>query len=276
MRLEWPKVKNIIILILAIVDAFLLFLVLGRQRAVDRYAQSAITGAVEVLAQNGVAVSPGALDNCDALPALTTSRDLSAESAVTQALLGPDTTRRDQSGGLYAYESPIGTALFRATGDFEAYLTQRPAASRTPAEHALALLADMGLTGELAGSPQGPDGEVVLYQTVNGAPVYSCQLVFRYEEGALASVSGTMLTGTLLPAAEDPKPLDLPSALMRLLSGVLERGGVCSVVTDLRPGYRLEQSFGTEMHLAPTWLAVTNTGNYYLDSITGTLTSAET
>lgn len=274
--MEWPRVKNIIILILAIVDAFLLFLVLGQQRAVDRYAQSAVTGAVAVLAQNGVTVSPGALEDSQALPPLSASRDLDAEAAAARALLGGNAVRQDQSGGLYAYESPVGTALFRAGGGFEADFIQRPSAARGIGEHARGVLEDMGLTGELVSAPEGRSGEVVLYQTLDGAPVYSCRLVFRYRDGQLEGVAGTLLSGTPASASESARPLDLPSALMRLLSGVLERGGVCSEVTGLRPGYRLGQAFGAEVRLTPAWLVSTNAGSYYMDGVTGELESAET
>lgn len=274
--MEWPKVKNIIILILVMVDASLLVLVLGQQRAVDQYARSAVTRAVDVLARNGVAVADGALDDCGAMPPLACTRDIEAEAVIAHALLGEKAARQDRSGGLYVYESGTGTALFRVNGDFEARFTGgRPAAARELGDHAGDLMAAMGLEGEIAAAPEGRSGDVVVYQRVNGAPVYSCRLVFRYEEGELVSVAGTLLSGKTAPAADGGAALELPSALMRLLEGVLERGGVCSEITDLRPGYRVGQSFGAEMLLTPTWLVSTNAGSYYLDGVTGALTNAE-
>lgn len=270
--MEWPKVKNIIILILLMVDGCLLVLVLGRQRAVNQYARSAVVGAVQVLEQNGITVAPAALEHSAALPALTASRELQAEQALAQVLLGPDAVRRDRSGGLYAYESAQGTALFRANGNFEAEFEDAPQVGRAPAEHAADLLEDMGLEGEVISAPEGADGETVMLQTLDGAPVYSCRLVFRYEGGRLLALSGTLISGPALPAAEGTS-LDLPNALLRFLGGILERGGVCSAVTALRPGYRLGQSFGSEQRLAPTWLVETNAGSYYMDGVTGELES---
>ena len=54
--MEWPKLKNIIILILLLVNGFLLVLVVGREFQVNRYERSALTQAGQVLAQNGITV----------------------------------------------------------------------------------------------------------------------------------------------------------------------------------------------------------------------------
>ena len=43
--MEWPKLKNIIILILLLVNGFLLVLVVGREFQVSRYERSAFTQA---------------------------------------------------------------------------------------------------------------------------------------------------------------------------------------------------------------------------------------
>lgn len=273
--MEWSKVKNIIILILLMLNAFLLVLVLGRRRAVDEYARSAVTRAVQVLEKNGVKVSEDALGDASALPELTVSRDLQAEQALARALLGEDVRRTDQSGGLYAYEGAGGSALFRASGEFQAELTPRPLEGRTPAGHAAALLKQLGLEGELISAPQaGESGEVVMLQKLNGVSVYSCRLVFRYDEQGLTTLSGVLLAGPARSAPDQADFLDLPNALIRFLDGILEQGSLCSAVTGLRPGYRLTQSFGAELRLAPTWLVNTDAGSYYLDGATGALEAA--
>lgn len=273
--MEWSKVKNIIILILLMLNAFLLVLVLGRQRAADQYARSAVTRAVQVLEQNGVKVSEDALGDASAPPELTVSRDLQAEQAIARALLGEDVRRADRSGGLYVYEGAGGSALFRASGEFEAELTPRSPEGRSPAAHAAALLKQLGLEGELVGAPQaGESGEVVMLQKLNGVPVYSCRLVFRYDGQGLTALRGTLLAGQARSAPEQTQLLDLPNTLIRFLDGVLEQGSLCSAVTGLRPGYRLTQSFGAELHLAPAWLVSTDAGSYYLDGATGALEAA--
>lgn len=274
--MEWPKVKNIIILILALLDAFLLVLVLGRQRAVRQYERSAVTGAVRVLEQNGIAIAEDAIWDASAPHEIASGRDLEAEKAFARSLLGEDAQPADQGGGLYAYSTDRGTALLRAGGDLSVQFTGSALSGQTPEAHAAALLRQAGLEGELLSAPgPGEDGEAVFCQTVDGTPVYSCRLVFRYREGRLEELSGTAVLCSTFSQSGGGDALDISNALIRFMAGVLERGDLCSSVTALRPGYQLTQSFGADLHLSPVWLVATDVGSYYLDGVTGELRPAE-
>ena len=61
----------------------------------------------------------------------------------------------------------------------------------------------------------------------------------------------------------------LPTALLRFMEGVLERGDVCSAVESMEPGYRLTQSFSSVVRLEPVWLVSTNAADYYMNAVTG-------
>ena len=76
--MEWPKLKNIIILILLLVNGFLLVLVVGRELQVARYERSALTQAGQILAQNGISVEEDLLYEAarSSLIPLTVQRDL--------------------------------------------------------------------------------------------------------------------------------------------------------------------------------------------------------
>ena len=56
--MEWSKIKNIVILLLALVNVFLLVLVVSQERRSVRYQEEARTEAVAVLAKNGVDFLP--------------------------------------------------------------------------------------------------------------------------------------------------------------------------------------------------------------------------
>lgn len=270
--MEWPKIKNIIIFILLLVNGFLLVLVLGQQRRVLQYERSAVTRAAQVLEQNGISVSDGILDKRAALPSLSAARDHQAEEAVARALLGDDVARTDQSGGLYVYSSSRGSVLFRVTGEFSAALSGFPLSGQTPAHHAAALLEQMGLAGEQLSCQEEAGGSAVTFlQLLDGVPLYSCRLTFQYSDQQLLSISGTLLTGETALAAEAADPLDLPTVLIRFLDGILDRGDVCSAINDLRLGYRSTQTFGSGVRLSPVWLVSTNIADYYLDGVTGQL-----
>ena len=207
---------------------------------------------------------------------LTVQRDLQAEMDIAQALLGGQAVRTDQGGGLYGYDSDRGSALFRSNGDFSFSLLDCPLDGQSPSNHAADILKQMGLNGEELGSQTaGEQTKVSFRQVLNDVPVYTCRLDFLYGNGRLLSISGTLMTGSVTPVSTPSSALDLPTALISFLRGVLERGDVCSSIDGLRLGYRSSQAFGADIRLTPTWLITTNISGYYLDAATGTLTPAE-
>ncbi len=275
--MEWPKLKNIIILILLLVNGFLLVLVVGREFQVGRYERSALTQAGQVLAQNGITVEEDLLYEAarGSLVPLTVQRDLQAEMELAQALLGSQAVRTDQGSGLYGYDSDQGSALFRSNGDISITLTDCPLDGQAPADHAADLLGQMGLDGEALGIQTDGDQTIVTFcQLLNDVPVYTCRLSFTYDGDDLLSISGTAMTGSVTPVS-GASSLDLPTALISFLRGVLDRGDVCSAIHDLQLGYRSSQAFGSDIQLAPTWSITTNISSYYLDAATGELTLAE-
>ena len=65
--MAWSKVKNIMILLLLLVNAFLLVLVGMRQGESRRYQDAALTQAIGVLEQNGIQVETQALGSAQGL-----------------------------------------------------------------------------------------------------------------------------------------------------------------------------------------------------------------
>ena len=118
--MEWSKLKNIIILMLSCVNAFLLVLVIQRQWESRQYAQSAREDAIAVLWETSrihldEALLPEEMD----LPTLTVSRDQTLEQTQAAALLGEPLSLSED--GL-RYEGPKGTAQFYVNGEFSADL----------------------------------------------------------------------------------------------------------------------------------------------------------
>jgi hypothetical protein len=269
--LELPKVKNIIIFILLLVNGFLLLLVGGQQYRVKLYQRSALTQAAQVLEQNGIQVSQDALEQADTLPAaLSVSRDVDSEADFAHALLGDDAVCTSQSG-VYTYTSSAGTAIFRSGGGFRADLADGPDSHGDNASHAAQFLRELGLTCEVLSADSG--GAVSVRQLLDGVPLYSCQLTLEYDENRLTSIQGTVMTASPT-AADSDDALDLPTALIRFMAAVRDSGDVCSSVTALRPGYRSAQTFGSVVQLTPVWQVSTNVSDYYLDGATGELTRA--
>ena len=65
--------------------------------------------------------------------------------------------------------------------------------------------------------------------------------------------------------------LSTPTILMRFLASVSEGGSVCSRIEAMTPGY-LTAGSGRLVQLTPVWRILTDTGAYYVDAVSGTVT----
>lgn len=275
--MEWSKLKNIIILILLAANLFLLAMAGIQQRDSVQYQEQAVQDVLTVLERNGIAVAPEVIPEQMSLSSMTVQRDRELETALAHALLG-DCTVLDLGGGRYSYESFVGSAEFRSNGNFNiTFPTGLELADDAQEEtaHALSFTAGIGLSGTVAEQIRSDDGgvNVVLYQTWQGIPVYSCRITLEYRERALWSVSGQRLMGEPQSTGMQEELISIPTVLMRGLNGINDLGDICSEITRLTPGYQMSNpTEGTRME--PVWYIVTDTGAYLINAITGVLERA--
>ena len=271
--MEWRKLKDIIILILLLVNGFLLVLVGSRWGESQQYERSALDGVVQVLENNGVRVDRDAAAPADALVPLTIERDLDREAKLARALLGDETEADNRGGGLYLYRSGLGEVSIRPGGELSAQLTHDNWwHSEKPEALAASLLKDMGLDFQSAGTDgQGGWTFVRFRQLWDGVPLFSCEVEFAFEDGFLRTIQGTLLA-VGQPGTEDGQVLDLPTALLRFLDGVTATGDVCTAVRAMVPGSRASSTpLSGGVRLTAAWLVSTDTADYYLDGATGAL-----
>ena len=272
--MEWRRLKNVIILILLLLNGFLLVLAWGRWREAAQYDRAALENTVEVLAGRGIEVDPGGLSSAGDLPPLNLERDPEAEQKLVRALLDEAVEADNRGGGLYLYQGALGEVSVRAGGELFAALADSPVwDAGSPENHAAALLNKMGMAGKLLdGSVQGGRTVVRFRQLWNQVPVFSCEVEFVYENGRLRTIQGTLLTAGQV-SEEAGGILSLPTALMRFLDGVTATGDVCSAIQSMETGYRVaSQSLSGGVRLTAVWLVSSNTADYYLDGATGALT----
>ncbi len=275
--MEWPKLKNIIILILLAANLFLLAMAGVQERDAAQHQEQAVQDALAVLERNGIKIAPEAVPHQMELSPVVMQRDRQQEDALAQTLLG-DCAVSDLGGGRYSYESVIGSAEFRSNGNFSITLSAVIPIDPLIADetqHALTLTEQIGLRGTLAEQITETDGKttVVLYQMWQNIPVYSCRITLQYQDGALCSVSGQRLLGEPQPASGQEELLSVPTVLIRSLNGIHNLGDICSEITQLTPGYQMANpAEGTRME--PVWYIVTDTGAYQLNAITGVLVRA--
>lgn len=272
--MEWPRLKNIIIIILLIVNGFLLVLVGARLEESARYERRALEQTVQVLEQGGILVDAAAVTSADGLAPMAVNRDLDREARLAQALLDEPVQGENRGGGLYLYQGALGAVSLRAGGELSAEF-ERDEHWRTahPESHAAALLKQLGIDAVQTGfAEQGDETAVRFRQSWNGTAVFSCEVELVYRDGYLTALRGSLLTaGT--GTAETGTPLTLPTALMRFSEELSATGDVCSAVRSMEAGYwAFAQSLSGGARLAPVWLVSTDTADYCLDCVTGALT----
>lgn len=275
--MEWHRVKNIILAILVIVNGMLLMLVWNQRTETLRYEQSALDGAVQILAGNGIELSPQAVEGRKSRQPGSAERDMEAEAQLAAILLGETVQGENRGGGLYTYTTRSGVLSFRPGGVLTAELADVPMwETEDPESHAASLMGSLNIDCHYVRSSLSSGSGTILYvQLLEDAPVFSCQVVLTYEKGRLRSISGTLLAMTE-PETEHGTLLSLPTVLMRFLDDVLASGDVCSTILEVEPGYLVTQSFSNTIQLRPTWYISTNTADYYVDGITGELTRVAT
>ena len=272
--MEWYRLKNIIILILLLLNGFLLVLVAVRLNEAAQYDRAALEQTVAVLAARGIEVDPDGLSKPGELPPLSVERDLDAERRLARALLDEAVEADNRGGGLYLYRGTLGEVSVRAGGELSAALADSPAwDAADPESHAAALLNKMGVSARLlGGSARGSRTAVRFRQLWNGVPVFSCEVELVYENGRLRSLQGTLLTA-VQGTEEAGGILSLPTALLRFFDEVTATGDVCSAIRSMEAGYRIvSQPLSGGVRLTAVWLVSSNTADYYLDGATGALT----
>lgn len=272
--MEWHRLKNIIILILLLLNGFLLLLVGIRWREAAEYDRKALEQTVEVLAGRGIEVDPGGLSDPGELPPLSLERDLGAEQKLVRALLNEAVEADNRGGGLYLYQGALGEVSVRAGGDLSAAMADSPVwDASSPEDQAAALLKKMGVTARPLTTETREGRTAVRFQQLwNKVPVFSCEVEFVYEDGRLRTIQGTLLTAGQ-GVEEAGEVLSMPTALLRFLDGVTATGDVCSTIRSMEAGYRIaSQPLSGGVRLTAVWLVSSNTADYYLDGATGALT----
>jgi len=262
------RLKNIIILILVLVNGFLLF-TLAQRRAAERDAfRRTAEQLVALFEGDGMTLEPDAISRDTPPDGVTLSRDTALEEQAAVFLLGESLISSDQGGGIYHYAGAAGEVLFRSSGGFEASGT-------LAAEGVEDFCRDFCRTFSYDAPDIRPDSEgngVFTAAAVYGKlPVFNCTVTFTIENGVLTSVSGTLLPKTGTAAAEE-QPLSAAGALLAFQRMRRESAVVASTVTDTRLCYELQNS-GAAMTLAPVWRIVTDTEDYYVNCYTTAVTA---
>lgn len=266
--MEWPKLKNIILIILALTNLCLLGSVAGRELEDDRLQRQALNNAVQFLMDRGVMVTERQIpDEVSLLPQLV-ERDLEREEALAVQLLGPVQVEAP-GGGVYRYFNENGSLQFHSDGVFSGnfQLGAIPVGENRE-EDCLAILKKLDFEGTLL---EAEGGSLTFQQIWDDQPLFSQQVTLNLRDGSLISMTaGRRLAGQpVVDAAR--RPITAATALIDFLNGIDALGDVCSRVDAIVQGYVSSTSLAGPMALTPVWRVFTDTGAYQLDMVTGVL-----
>ena len=199
--MEWSKLKNIILIMLAAVNLCLLFFVVQREWRDSASQRQNRQQAVDFLADRGIQIHEGLLPDDQMVPRpQTVERDQEEESRLAAQLLGEDVVVQARGAGVYRYQNGAGALQFHSDGSFSAELS--PASFPLGADRersCLDLLAQIGFEGEAAAREENT---LTVRQSWEGLPLFNHQvtlvwgcllytsLLFKIEDRALTSGPG--------------------------------------------------------------------------------------
>lgn len=263
--MESYRLKNIAIVILLLLNAFLLLL-LGYQHYQARAAAAETAEQLRTLfADNQLTLSPEADLQQAPLRPLDLVRHADKEEAMAAFLLGGSVTATSQGGGIYSYQNGSGSVQFRSGGSFEGGRPDQPIAD--PAGFVRDFCDAFGYQELKLDLSADQTGSASAVQYVAGVLIDGCAVTMTFDRGLLTSVTGSHIS-LEDAAAMAGEQLTAVTALVRFLDYRSAEGIVCSRVEDLRCVYVL-QSAASTLRLLPAWQVVTDTYTYFVDCATG-------
>ena len=267
------KLKNLILLILTLVNLFLLVLVIPKQLAVRRQEKQEMESLLTFFAQEGISLDAPIPETMTIHASeLSCSREM--QEKLLSSLLGPDCETL-HSGYQTVFTSPDGFAVLDAEGLFTAEFT--PGLFSGPEDSMRELLARMGL-GHLTVTQMQSDGMTVCTAPLelDGLPVFSQPLSFVFEKGELLRAVGQLPVGQSAPVRTGKNACaEAQSALIAFLGSRDETGWVGSRIISVRQGYMARSAAAALLvTLEPVWEIRTDTGTFLVNGLTMNVTAA--
>lgn len=260
--------KNIIIIILVLVNGFLLASLLMRQTSAVQSRQQTEAQLTELFAADGMTLEKQAFSKKTPPSVFALNRNLQLERNVAAFFLGSSLIQEDQGGGTYTYTSDSGVARFRSNGSFEVAGTLSTGDAETFCRDFCKRFSYGSLQFDL---DETGTGSATALCICNDLPVFNCMVTFTINRGELRTVSGTLLSQEGTSVTSEAEPLSAAAALTTFQNVRREIGAVVSSVTELTLCYELQSS--SALTLAPSWCIATDTKNYYVNCITGAVTA---
>lgn len=272
--MRWAKIKNIIILLLVIVNVALLAMVGQRRWRNEQYQRETRERIIDIMEKNGISFSPAELPGELKLQGRRVTLEAPGETEV-RTLVG-EPAGRSVAGARTTWEGATGSVITSASGEIEArFVPGAYPAEADMAAQGLELLSSLGFQArQLRREEDGGSTTLHYVQLWNGFPVPQWTAELTWGSGGLEHLALRRIAGAEEPMAGE-KTIDAATALARFLEALNREGYVCSQITDMYAGYT---AVGTgTVTLRPAWFVETDTSpwRFAVDGVTGTVTPAE-
>ena len=271
------RIKNLILLILALAVCFLLLAVVPGKLSAQREESALHRGLTELLASYGVSIDPALLTPGETLYAIELGE--ADASAAAEALLG-EAAEADSSSTRYEilYSADSGSVSFSRSGALHAELSAA-VGGRSYEQDMQRRLRGMGYTvWQTQPVVRQADGVYALgvEQALLGMPVFGGTLTFTYQDGALRAADGVFYPefGSIARVSEEAC-ISCADALTQILASRDALGWVGSQITGMQQGYLHSETATSALRFTPVWRVETDTAVFYVNGITREVRQAE-
>lgn len=270
--MEVSKIKNFIIILLLIVNAFFLAILIKDNLEERRVHASTIKSTVQVYKQTGITLPESIINGANSASwgVVELQRDTAAEKKRVESLIG-DASASNLGGNILMYNGLNGQAVFRGTGEFEILFEGSAVPVESgPVQTAERVMEKLGIDYAKDYTTQSTEGEtitVVMTAAWNGLPILDSQVTFTLTENRLILVVGTRTLDIYKTGALAEMP-DRITVLIRFLEILKEGGHICTEIKAMEPAYELNSFPSGEAELQPLWRIVTDGGEFYVNGLT--------
>ena len=258
------KLKNLVIVVLLLVNVFLMILVIPAQLESHRQTREADAKLAVLFEEADIEFLPDSVPQGLALRELRMTLDDRMRLTAAAAILGEGFQKEETERGP-RYTAEAGFVQFYGTR-FTAKLSL-PA--EKPEEFSRDLLERMGLKVYDLQSEER-NGTVICTVRLNalGFPIADSPVTLSFENGHLTSMDGTFVAESALVRVGQTDTVSARNALVVFLGSRLSTGWMGSAIHAVTQGWYISRSSGSDNILCPIWYISTDTGDYLVNGIT--------
>ena len=265
-RMEWSKAKNILIVILLVVDIFLLGTYIFRAGEEKAEQETIRTEVCKVLEKQGINVSKSIipLDSMEFDPATTGISE--KKRGNIEGLLG--NVRESVNDEYTTFSGERGTFMFSKDSFSLVYESGKQIFgsenAKSLAKEIISALSVKTKEEEIICKKDDGGYKVIIPQIFSGIELFDCDVEIKISESGSVIASGSYICDGVINTYSDKI---LPaSAVMLAFADAVKANGFTEVnVSDIRIGYMAKASDNKRLSLAPTLGIETDCGLFLVD-----------